>query len=201
MAGPAASGKLSPHPSQPTDIRMNRRSIAPAAVALALAALTGSATAAAADDSELVRCAQIRDDAERLECFDRAARRKTGELETGGDTAPAAAPAAAPAPPTEAPPPRTTAPAAEDFGAEQTRRAPDKSGPNSIRTTIEGYFEGFTGGTEIRLANGQLWIQTDAARLPVKMRDPEVVIEKGFFGGYRLSVEGLNRSIRVRRVE
>jgi hypothetical protein len=41
----------------------------------------------------------------------------------------------------------------------------------------------------------------DAARLPVLKKDPEVVIEKGFFGGYRLSVDGLNRSIRVKRIE
>jgi hypothetical protein len=53
----------------------------------------------------------------------------------------------------------------------------------------------------VRLANGQLWKQMDAARLPVLKSDPEVVIEKGFFGGYRMSVDGLNRSIRVKRIE
>ena len=74
-------------------------------------------------------------------------------------------------------------------------------GVRSIRSHIVGFFRGFEGGTEVRLANGQLWRQTDAADLPVHKTDPEVVIEKGFFGGYRLSVDGLNRSVRVKRIE
>lgn len=189
---------------------MNTRPTRPVRVALALVALLGASSLPAADENELIRCAQIRDDAERLECFDQAARRKTTEIETGrGATTPQAqAPQAqTPPPPPPAPAAATAAPEAaaaskeESFGAEQTRQAPKEPEVSAIRSTIVGHFDGFAGGTEVRLANGQLWVQTDAARLAVNKADPEVVIEKGFFGGYRLSVVGLNRSIRVRRVE
>lgn len=192
-----------------------------AASGLCFAALGWAASAAAQGDSELVLCAQIRDDAERLECFDRVARKQSRELETGRPAAPAPesapvpppAPAASPqsvsptpaAPPAATPPvdtqPPEAAPSAEDrFGAEQTRREPPEE-LTEIRSRIVGYFDGFTGGTEVTLANGQVWQQMDAARLPVQKRDPEVVIEKGYFGGYRLTVDGLNRSIRVKRIE
>ena len=96
--------------------------------------------------------------------------------------------------------PAATADRESGFGAEHTERGKAEE-VTEIRSRIVGYFEGFYGGTEVRLANGQLWKQMDAARLPVLKSDPEVVIEKGFFGGYRLSVDGLNRSIRVKRIE
>jgi len=188
---------------------------------LAIAAILCASPLQAQSENDLVLCAQIRDDAERLECFDRAARKQSAEIETAApkESAPAAPPVAAPAPKPASVPPKTpastsapapaatggSAPAAaaepeKQFGAEQTTRAKTEE-LKEIRSHIVGYFEGFSGGTEVRLANGQLWKQMDAARLPVLKSDPEVVIEKGFFGGYRLSVDGLNRSIRVKRIE
>ncbi len=157
----------------------------------------------AQDEATMIRCAQIRDDAERLACFDRAARQQREAIETPAP-APASAPAPAPAPtPDVAPAAPPPSPAAEDFGAEQAApAATEKEDPSRVmRSRIVGYFPGFTGGTEVTLENGQIWRQTDAARLSVQKTDPVVVIEKGFFGNYRLSVEGFNRSIRVKRVE
>jgi hypothetical protein len=180
--------------------------------ALALAGLLSAGPLAAQNESEMILCAQIRDDTERLECFDRVARQRSAEMETGApeaqaektQPAPAAAEvpaAAAPEPaPAPAPPPAAGNSSADtEFGVDQPRE--DRGGVRSIRSHIVGFFRGFEGGTEVRLANGQLWRQTDAADLPVHKTDPEVVIEKGFFGGYRLSVDGLNRSVRVKRIE
>ena len=193
---------------------MNMRVVGTAGMAIA-AILCGSPLQAQ-NENELILCSQIRDDAERLECFDRAARKRSVDMETGtGEqsapaTPPAPTPVAKPAPKSATPTPAATAPAStpppaardpeEDFGAEHTTQAKTQE-LKEIRSHIVGYFDGFSGGTEVRLANGQVWKQTDTARLPVQKKDPEVVIEKGFFGGYRLSVDGLNRSIRVKRIE
>jgi hypothetical protein len=186
---------------------MSIRLLGPVGTALALAGLFSASPLKAQDESELILCAQIRDDAQRLECFDRAARQRSAEMETGApeaQPAPAAAPvpaAGAPQPgPAPAPPPATAAPSAEaDFGVDKPPE--DRGEVRSIRSHIVGFFRGFEGGTEVRLANGQLWRQMDSADLAVHKTDPQVVIEKGFFGGYRLSVNGLNRSIRVKRIE
>ncbi|MEJ2513640.1 MAG: hypothetical protein P8080_02330 [Gammaproteobacteria bacterium] len=169
---------------------------------LAMLLASGLSPSWAEDDAAVVRCAQIRDDAERLACFDRVARQQREAIET---PPPAPAPAAPAQPANSTPPPPPPAPAstADDFGAEQTQAAAAETEDSSkvMRTRIVGYFDGFTGDTELTLENGQVWRQTDSARLPVQETNPAVVIEKGFFGNYRLSVEGFNRSIRVKRVK
>jgi len=52
-----------------------------------------------------------------------------------------------------------------------------------------------------RLENGQVWRQADSDRLAYAADSPLVTIRRGAFGTYRLTVEGLNRSTRVRRIE
>jgi hypothetical protein len=69
-----------------------------------------------------------------------------------------------------------------------------------IRSSIAGKFEGWDGKTRFMLGNGQEWRQTDRSTFVVNLSDPNVVIRKGQFGAYFLSVEGYNSRCKVVRV-
>ena len=141
---------------------------------------------------DLARCAEIATDAVRLACFDALAR----ELEEQDDTE-----RAAPAP-TEA---RTSdaTPRTENedaFGAELIGGR-EVIGPDEIESRLIGEFTGWRGSTTFRLENGQVWRQAEEGRLVFRSDAPLITIRRGAFGTYRLTVEGVNRSVRVRRVE
>ena len=67
---------------------------------------------------------------------------------------------------------------------------------------MAGNFEGWGPGSQIRLANGQVWrvIDGSEAVLP-RTRDAKVTIERNLFGTLFLKVEGTNNSAKVRRVQ
>jgi hypothetical protein len=193
---------------------------------LVLALLT-VATQAAADDrstaASFMECARIADDARRLACYDRLA---TDLIELGlsrqtpaapppqpgaptivappAPTAPAVA-AAAPAPPP--PPAASPAPAAAptgraeaSFGSERLEGGA-KSELDEIRSRHVGEFNGWDGKTIFQLENGQVWQQTRSGRLVWKADSPMITIKRGFMGGYRLSVEGVNKDVYVKRIK
>jgi hypothetical protein len=179
------------------------------AVSLALAAPLAAAQTETLIADELVLCMQHEEDSARLACFDRLARRATAALEAGtslGAPAPAIAasgvtqpqaPAAGARPP-ESPP--TASPEA-DFGLEKARAREASRQVDSIRSRVPGLFLGWTGDTVFRLENGQVWKQVESGSFGMRLENPEVEISRGWFGGYFLSVEGLNRRVRVERVE
>ena len=72
---------------------------------------------------------------------------------------------------------------------------------NEITSRIVGQFDGWTGDTVFRLENGQVWRQSGNGFLKVSMNNPKVTIEKAVFGGFRLSVEGYNSRVKVKRVQ
>ena len=72
---------------------------------------------------------------------------------------------------------------------------------NEITSRIIGQFDGWTGDTVFRLENGQVWRQSGNGFLKVSMNNPKVTIEKAVFGGFRLSVEGYNSRVKVKRVQ
>ena len=72
---------------------------------------------------------------------------------------------------------------------------------NEINSRIVGKFNGWTGETEFRLDNNQIWKQSGNGFLKVSMNNPKVKIEAGMFGGYILSVEGYNSRVKVKRVK
>lgn len=80
------------------------------------------------------------------------------------------------------------------------RPAPASEGP--IQSSIVGKFNGFSNGRRYTLANGQVWEQTDSAKLDgTHLTDPGVTITPGFFGTWYLRIEGYNTRAKVRRVD
>jgi len=142
--------------------------------------------------ADLARCAAIATDAVRLACFDALAH----ELGPEGNLERAAS-----EPADEAL--ATAMPEAENedaFGAELIGDSRTR-GPDEIQSRLIGEFTGWRGNAVFRLENGQVWRQADSDRLAYAADSPLVTIRRGAFGTYRLTVEGLNRSTRVRRIE
>ncbi|MCR6663108.1 MAG: hypothetical protein NVV60_08175 [Luteimonas sp.] len=71
-----------------------------------------------------------------------------------------------------------------------------------IVASIVGEFAGFGRGQRYRLDNGQVWEQTDTARLNgVRRSNPQVRIRPGALGGWWLKLDGFNTQAKVQRVE
>ncbi len=189
--------------------------------AFVLATVPLSAGAADLED-DLSACASIKRDRARLACFDEIAAKIAP---------PPAEPAAAPEPPpatqgtiesppdsaepAPAPPPvqsqrgtkPETAPVVESavrgneedlFGFESQVQT---TTPDEIRTRYMGEFTGWSGRTLFRLENGQVWKQIDNSKLVWKASSPVVTIRKGAFGSFRLGIEGVNKTVKVKRVK
>ena len=162
-------------------------------LALALAAaLAGAAASSEAfaqtPDAALLTCARNTDSAARLACFDGLATQARQRQVAGGPSA-AAATAAATAPVTPKP---------DEFG-----RPPrvDDSGLGLLESRIAGRFEGWSANQRIPLVNGQVWQIADDSSGFGNAQEPVVRIRRGALGSYRMEVEGVVRSPRVKRVK
>lgn len=147
--------------------------------------------AALADDAAMLKCRALGDSGARLACYD--------GIELGSRSAAPAAVAVATAPGTVA----VAAPAArkeDNFGIE-ARKAREQE-PKSVTSTVMGDFQGWGPGSQIRLANGQVWrvIDGSEAVLP-RTSNQKVTIERNLFGTLFLRAEGSNSSAKVRRVQ
>lgn len=144
--------------------------------------------------ANLARCAEIATDTVRLACFDALAR----ELVPQGNTE-----RAAPQAVTEAvveSMPETESGNEDVFGAELIGES-RAQGPDEIQSRLVGQFTGWRGNTTFTLENGQVWRQAEADRLIYRAESPLITIRRGAFDTYRLSVEAVNGSVRVRRIE
>lgn len=152
------------------------------ALPLTLLLLSG---AALADDAAIAKCRALSDGAARLACYDAI---PVGVRQPAAAAATPVA-AAAPARGKEA-----------DFGMEAKKQREEQ--PKSVTSTVVGDFQGWGPGSQIRLANGQVWrvIDGSEAVLP-RTRDARVTIERNLFGTLFLKVEGTNNSAKVRRVQ
>ena len=73
---------------------------------------------------------------------------------------------------------------------------------DSIQSKIMGEFKGWDGYTKFNLENGQVWQQSSAGVLRVKISNPSITIKRSRVSDtFMLKVEGLNSSVRVKRVE
>lgn len=148
--------------------------------------------AAQADDAGLKRCRALADGPARLACYD--------ALPLAAP-APAVAPVAVKPPQPAQPPPPPPAPPAPppppaSFGLDKPAAAPE-----AVASTIPGAFEGWAPRQRLRLANGQVWQVADDSNGVYDLRDPRVTIRRAVLGGFVMEIEGVNRTVRVRRVE
>ena len=144
-------------------------------------------------------CASIADDQERLACYDalsRGAEVPAAPLEA----VPAAAEPATKVP-EEAPPPAVeTEPVVveggDDFGMREYEPDPTKE---YIEATI---VEVRKAGTleYIRLDNGQVWREIEHTRMTFK-EGRRVTITEGIMNSFDLQMEGLNKIVKVKRVQ
>lgn len=74
---------------------------------------------------------------------------------------------------------------------------------DAIQARLQGPFNGFRRGQRYVLDNGQVWQQTDNARLEgVKLDSPTVKITPRIFGNvWQLKVEGYNKRAEVERIK
>ena len=86
----------------------------------------------------------------------------------------------------------------DDFGFENRRI---EKTPKIINSRYDGMFTGWTGKTLFRLENGQVWKQAESGRFTHRRDRPMITIKKKAFGSFVLKVEGLNRSVKVKRVK
>ncbi|MET3010086.1 MAG: hypothetical protein ACI4N1_12065 [Stenotrophomonas koreensis] len=71
-----------------------------------------------------------------------------------------------------------------------------------IVAVLPGRFSGFAKGRQYLLDNGQVWEQTDDARLSgASGNDRQVRISPGLMGAWYLQVDGINTRAKVRRVK
>ena len=73
---------------------------------------------------------------------------------------------------------------------------------NDINSKIAGEFNGWSGNARFTLENGQVWSQTDSSVLYIsKMMNPKVRITYSGISGWKLQVEGYNKSVKVKQVK
>ena len=79
----------------------------------------------------------------------------------------------------------------------------DDMDDSAIVSRIKGPFQGWVGdGTIIELENGMIWKTTERSQFNIPPTEGLVAeIDKGMFGGWRLQVEGYNKSVRVERIQ
>jgi hypothetical protein len=88
----------------------------------------------------------------------------------------------------------------DDFGIESMEGSIAKD-VDRIESRYAGPFEGWDGDTIFELENGQVWQQSQSGRLVYRAENPKIVIKRGMLGGYYLSVDDVNRRVRVKRIK
>jgi hypothetical protein len=93
------------------------------------------------------------------------------------------------------------APAEQRFGGKRLEKKVDDE-PAAIRSTVRGHLDGWRYGTQLTLANGQVWrVVDDVDAVLPDLVDPAVRIERGALGAYYLQLEANNSAARVVRVK
>ena len=95
---------------------------------------------------------------------------------------------------------RATAAAAAQ-GFEPEVKAP-KEAFDPVESTIAGNFRGWGPGTQITLANGQVWRVVDRSEASLQaMKDRKAKVERNFFGTLLMTIEGADHAPKVRRIK
>ncbi len=86
------------------------------------------------------------------------------------------------------------------FGDETMPNTDSDPKPGQITSRIIGEFGGWNGETVFELENGQVWQQSSNGLLIVRLTNQRVTIKNARFS-YKLSVEGYNASVSVRKIK
>jgi len=136
---------------------------------------------AQAGDADWLRCAELRESAPRLACYDAQAARLRQALAAAASAASAAA-----------------AERVAAFGAPQ--RVPAQE-IDAVQSRILGLFEGWDPGQVLLLENGQRWRIADGSSATLRLRDPKVTVRRAALGTFRIEFEGSNQTARVKRMQ
>ena len=85
----------------------------------------------------------------------------------------------------------------ERFGMEKKML---ELGGDEMSSTALGQFDLWNKGQQIELENGQVWEITNSTNLFHKTRNPKVTLEKGLFSSFYMHIEGVSKSLKVRRI-
>ena len=173
--------------------------VASVGLAVSLAGIAG------ADDlrEELERCAQLQNTGVRLACYDALA-------DVSASSPQQTSSASVPAAPLGTPSAETQSAAVQAPEQESGRSLADRlfgmlpgrdEGHNQLESRVVGEIRNLRQGTRFTLENGQVWQQVERTRRNYRATNPRVEIKEGFMNSYRMSLEGLNGRIRVRRVK
>jgi len=180
-------------------------------VLLCFAALPATAQQSAAD------CADLEEDRERLECYDRffsqggASESRTQSRERGREASRRTSTTRGDVDDSDYDDNRDYR--HDDFDNRRTARremSPEDRfgrdtsmldmGGEEMSSTALGNFRYWREGQRIELENGQVWEITNDTNLFFKANNPRVKIEKGFFSSFYMHIDGVSQSLRVRRV-
>ena len=175
--------------------------------ALAAATMVTAAASAAVTEADIVECAAIVADKDRLACYDAVADKVSAAADIAKKRRVEAAEAARQAEIAAAEAARRAAEEAEarkvrEFGAESTALRSELEAdklPGLTAKVTEAFTDPY-GYYAVLLDNGQLWKQLDGKLLTVRIGD-EVVIERGLLGSYNLKIPRQNRRVKAKRLK
>lgn len=162
-----------------------------------LAAVLATPSALAADlpalYRELAQCRALQGVAAKAACYEAIPIPPASSL---------AAPGPGPArPPAAGVQPAQAAAAAVVSGFGLPAPAPAPAAVESIESRIEGRFDGWSRGSRLRLANGQVWEVTDSSTGVYDLSAPVVRIKRGVLGSFFIEIDGISATPRVKRVQ
>ncbi len=72
----------------------------------------------------------------------------------------------------------------------------------AIKSSIIGEFNGWRGKNIFKLANGQVWKQSEASTFYIPKRtNPNITIKPKSMGSWQLYVDGFGRGVKVKRIK
>ncbi|MFK7958219.1 MAG: hypothetical protein AB8B96_19130 [Lysobacterales bacterium] len=93
------------------------------------------------------------------------------------------------------------APAPAPTLADQRGLRPKEASRSTIEARIDGEFTGWSGKTRFKLDNGMIWQQVGSGSQRARSDSPKVTIEPKSLGSWKLYVEGVGRSVKVKRIK
>jgi hypothetical protein len=177
---------------------MNKLLATLGARSLLLSSVFFVSTAAQADTlaQAVEKCRKLEDSLQRLVCYDRMSMSAPKQDLNTPKGKPAPKPALKPAEMLEN---AHVAPAAEaDFGREG--KAQRERQADTMTVNVVNVSENVRGEKTITFDNASVWRQVDNSNLRLK-KGQQVMVERGLFGAFYLKVDGLNQTMKVKRIK